>query len=78
MKPSQEIISLRKGNLRAHCQHLVCSWHLMYQLLRDLYYKDVALFGKQSVVDRCVDDIARTFRLPRASLNVVVFESVQD
>ncbi len=38
---------------------------------RDIYYKDPALFGKQSVVDRYVDDIASTFQVPRSSLNVV-------
>lgn len=36
-----------------------------------MYYKDPALFGKQSVVDRYVDDIASTFQIPRSSLNVV-------
>lgn len=38
---------------------------------RDIYYRDPALFGKQSVVDRVVDDLATTFSTPRAGLNVV-------
>ncbi|CAK4016770.1 Meiotic recombination SPO11 [Lecanosticta acicola] len=37
---------------------------------RDLYYRDPALFGYQSTVDRYVDDIALTFGVPRSSLNV--------
>lgn len=35
-----------------------------------MYYRDPALFGSQSVVDRYVDDIASTFNVPRSSLNV--------
>ncbi|KAK3057679.1 endodeoxyribonuclease [Extremus antarcticus] len=38
---------------------------------RDIYYRDPALFGSQAHVDRYVDDIAYTFSVPRASLNVV-------
>jgi len=38
---------------------------------RDIYYKDPALFLKQSVVDRYVDDIAFTFNVPRSALSVV-------
>ncbi|KAI7103865.1 DNA topoisomerase IV, alpha subunit [Hortaea werneckii] len=37
---------------------------------RDIYYRDVALFGTQAVVDRYVDDIAFTFNVPRSALNV--------
>ncbi|RMX87424.1 hypothetical protein D0869_02363 [Hortaea werneckii] len=37
---------------------------------RDIYYRDVALFGTQAVVDRYVDDIAFTFDVPRSALNV--------
>ncbi|KAI0087948.1 topoisomerase acting in meiosis [Irpex rosettiformis] len=37
---------------------------------RDIYYKDVALFGSQSVVDRLIDDIAATMDVPRADLFV--------
>ncbi|KAK6431078.1 endodeoxyribonuclease [Oleoguttula sp. CCFEE 5521] len=37
---------------------------------RDIYYRDPALFNKQSTVDRYVDDIAYTFGVPRSSLNV--------
>ncbi|KAK5116171.1 hypothetical protein LTR62_008497 [Meristemomyces frigidus] len=37
---------------------------------RDIYYRDVALFGHQRHVDRYVDDIAFTFGVPRAALNV--------
>ncbi|KAB8360640.1 hypothetical protein FH972_024378 [Carpinus fangiana] len=36
----------------------------------DMYYKDPALFGSQTLVDRIVDDIAHTFHLPRQALNV--------
>ncbi|RDX44832.1 topoisomerase acting in meiosis [Lentinus brumalis] len=37
---------------------------------RDMYYKDVQLFRSQSTVDRLVDDLAATFQLSRADLNV--------
>ncbi|KAI6856586.1 DNA topoisomerase IV, alpha subunit [Hortaea werneckii] len=37
---------------------------------RDIYYRDVALFGKQAIVDRYVDDLAFTFNVPRSALNV--------
>jgi len=37
---------------------------------RDLYYKDVSLFKSQAVVDRLIDDLAATFGLGRADLNV--------
>lgn len=36
----------------------------------DLFYKDPALFGSQSLVDRLVDDIAYTLRVRRSALNV--------
>ncbi|RPA76871.1 DNA topoisomerase IV, alpha subunit [Ascobolus immersus RN42] len=38
---------------------------------RDIYYKNVALFKRQSVVDSFVDDIACTFDLSRHDFNVV-------
>ncbi|KAI0769325.1 topoisomerase acting in meiosis [Trametes elegans] len=38
--------------------------------MRDMYYKDVQLFGTQLTVDRLVDDLAATFQLGRADLNV--------
>ncbi|KAK7692667.1 hypothetical protein QCA50_004300 [Cerrena zonata] len=37
---------------------------------RDMYYRDVALFKKQSVVDKHVDDIAATIGVSRGDLNV--------
>jgi len=37
----------------------------------DMYYRDPALFGKQSVVDRYIDQIALAFDIPRSCLNVV-------
>ncbi|KII92348.1 hypothetical protein PLICRDRAFT_678286 [Plicaturopsis crispa FD-325 SS-3] len=37
---------------------------------RDMYYRDVQLFKTQSVVDRLVDDVAATFGVQRADLNV--------
>ncbi|KAI0371147.1 DNA topoisomerase IV, alpha subunit [Pilatotrama ljubarskyi] len=37
---------------------------------RDIYYKDVHLYGSQSTVDRLVDDLAATFQLGRSDLNV--------
>lgn len=37
---------------------------------RDVYYRDPALFANQTYVDRYVDDIAFTFGLSRAALNV--------
>ena len=41
------------------------------KLPRDIYYKDVKLFRKQSVVDTIIDDIAYTFGVERGKLNVV-------
>ncbi|KAG8941222.1 endodeoxyribonuclease [Tulasnella sp. 424] len=38
--------------------------------VRDIYYKDPGLFGKQSVVDKVVDDLAATFDLDRSDLGV--------
>lgn len=35
-----------------------------------MYYRDPALFGSQTHVDRYVDDIALTFHVPRSFLNV--------
>ncbi|CEG83098.1 hypothetical protein RMATCC62417_17070 [Rhizopus microsporus] len=37
---------------------------------RDMYYRDVGLFGTQSVVDTIVNDIACHYNVPRSSLNV--------
>jgi meiotic recombination protein SPO11 len=37
---------------------------------RDIYYRDPALFGSQTAVDRYVDDIAFAFGVPRSTLNV--------
>ncbi|KAJ9106754.1 hypothetical protein QFC19_003066 [Naganishia cerealis] len=38
---------------------------------RDIYYKDVNLFGKQNVVDALIDDIAASVGLKRMDFNVV-------
>lgn len=40
-------------------------------VFRDIYYKDVALFTDQRIVDRCIGDICRTIHVARANLNVV-------
>ncbi|KIY61329.1 DNA topoisomerase IV, alpha subunit, partial [Cylindrobasidium torrendii FP15055 ss-10] len=37
---------------------------------RDIYYKDVPLFQQQRVVDNLVDDLAATFDIDRAELNI--------
>ncbi|BGP32347.1 endodeoxyribonuclease [Rhodotorula toruloides] len=37
---------------------------------RDLYYRDVALFGKQYIVDSLIDDLAATLDVRRSELNV--------
>ncbi|OJD19195.1 hypothetical protein AJ78_00808 [Emergomyces pasteurianus Ep9510] len=37
---------------------------------RDIYYLDPVYFGSQGVVDRCIDDIACTIGVDRASLHV--------
>ncbi|KAI9473801.1 MAG: Spo11/DNA topoisomerase VI subunit A [Benjaminiella poitrasii] len=37
---------------------------------RDMFYRDVPLFGTQAVVDIIVDDISCHFNVPRSSLNV--------
>ena len=38
----------------------------------DIYYRHPDLFVKQPVVDRYVDDLACTFGVTRAQLNVVL------
>jgi meiotic recombination protein SPO11 len=38
---------------------------------RDMYYRDVLAFGSQPAVDGIVEDLACTFEVPRANLNVV-------
>ncbi|GAA5984066.1 hypothetical protein JCM10908_006034 [Rhodotorula pacifica] len=38
---------------------------------RDIYYRDVQLFGKQQVVDTMIEDIAATLRVRRSDLNIV-------
>lgn len=38
---------------------------------RDLFYRDVNLFRSQPVVDKMVEDMACTLRVPRSSLNVM-------
>ncbi|CDR40623.1 hypothetical protein NBRC10512_008098 [Rhodotorula toruloides] len=38
---------------------------------RDLYYRDVALFGKQTIVDSLIDNLAATLDVRRSELNVV-------
>ncbi|KAK3815020.1 MAG: Spo11/DNA topoisomerase VI subunit A [Benniella sp.] len=38
---------------------------------RDLFYRDVALFGSQGTVDKLVEDIACTLQVPRSCLNVI-------
>lgn len=37
---------------------------------RDIYYKDVALFKSQKIVDRFIDDLAATLQWDRADLNI--------
>ncbi|KAK6521057.1 hypothetical protein TWF506_001290 [Arthrobotrys conoides] len=37
---------------------------------RDIYYKDIALFGSQQTVDKLVDDIASALGVPRRSLHI--------
>ncbi|KAL4065661.1 Spo11/DNA topoisomerase VI subunit A [Scleroderma yunnanense] len=37
---------------------------------RDLYYRDVALFRSQTIVDRLIDDLAATLKQDRADLNI--------
>lgn len=39
-------------------------------MIRDIYYRDPALFGRQSHVDRYVDNIAYTFGVTRSALHV--------
>ncbi|CEP15560.1 hypothetical protein [Parasitella parasitica] len=44
--------------------------HRIMLTKRDMYYRNVELFSKQSVVDIIVDDISRHYNVPRSSLNV--------
>ena len=41
--------------------------------IRAIFYQDLELFSKQSVVDRLIDDIAFMFEVQRSDLNVVGF-----
>ncbi|KAF9164034.1 endodeoxyribonuclease [Actinomortierella ambigua] len=43
----------------------------VYITKRDMYYRDVVTFRQQAVVDRGIDDLASTFKVPRSSLHVV-------
>ncbi|CAG8444344.1 12675_t:CDS:10 [Funneliformis mosseae] len=38
---------------------------------RDIYYKDVKLFGNPQTVDLIIDELACLFRIPRSCLNVI-------
>jgi meiotic recombination protein SPO11 len=38
---------------------------------RDVFYKDVELFGNQREVDRILEDLAVHFQVSRYSLNIV-------
>jgi meiotic recombination protein SPO11 len=40
-------------------------------IFRDIYYRDVALFGTQAVVDRVIEVLAATLGVARAELGVV-------
>ncbi|XP_069057720.1 meiotic recombination protein SPO11 [Pleurodeles waltl] len=42
-----------------------------YATKRDIYYRDVQLFGTQSVVDNIVNDISCMLKIPRRSLHVL-------
>lgn len=53
--------------MRRRLSHLVLS---STHHIRDIYYRDPALFGSQGTVDRYVDHIAFTFCVPRSKLNV--------
>ncbi|KAI8640972.1 Spo11/DNA topoisomerase VI subunit A [Parasitella parasitica] len=44
--------------------------HRIMLTKRDIYYRNVELFSKQSVVDTIVDDMSRHYNVPRCSLNV--------
>ncbi|KAK3616608.1 endodeoxyribonuclease [Elasticomyces elasticus] len=76
--------SKRASTSNRHVQRLIWAavvlriLELMHEALRtgvtiskrDMYYRDPALFGSQTHVDRYVDDIAFTFNVPRSALNV--------
>ncbi|KAL4078058.1 DNA topoisomerase IV alpha subunit [Scleroderma citrinum] len=57
---------------------LLCVMNHVHQALdkgvsltkRDLYYRDVALFRSQTIVDRLIDDLAATLKQDRADLNI--------
>lgn len=74
--------SLQKGSdqgfLVSRCLSIVrlLEWLIVFLCclcIRDIYYKDPSLFRRQAVVDCYVDDLAYSFRVPRASLNVVSY-----
>ncbi|GAA5833571.1 hypothetical protein JCM9279_001564 [Rhodotorula babjevae] len=70
------------GNLRLGSRELACLLKVVELVLealksgiictkRDMYYRDVALFVKQAIVDSLVDDLAATLHVRRSELNVV-------
>ena len=58
------------GSLRGTKLFYYLLW-LMVTYARDIFYKNPNLFRNQSVVDRCIDNLAYTLAETRNSLNVV-------
>ena len=69
--PSLPKGSSHSGHLLPEIYFINVYTHTKDILHRDIYYKDSSLFGKQTVVDRYVDDLAYTFEVQRSALNVV-------
>ena len=45
---------------------------------RDIFYRDVGLFGRQSIADKVIDAIALHFNVSRYDLNIVCFKISYD
>ena len=43
-----------------------------YGNISDLYYTNVNLYGKQHSLNKIIDDISFTFKIPRSKLNLVI------
>ncbi|KAJ3109531.1 endodeoxyribonuclease [Phlyctochytrium planicorne] len=76
-RKQQEFVIMRHGTKRHRA--MLKAIELVVELLqenrtatkRDLFYRFVDMFGKQEIVDKAIEDIACSLRVPRHFLNVV-------
>ncbi|KAL1925327.1 uncharacterized protein VTP21DRAFT_210 [Calcarisporiella thermophila] len=51
--------------------NVVCTKRHGLVTARDIYYKDMALFGSQAVIDKVIDELSRMLTVPRSCLNII-------